>query len=175
MSGFDAGDASAILISMGLPAGATVTPSISSACSRCALMISPARDEDDEIVPSRINVRVDPNGKILDGDFGDAVGDADECGVCNGKASTHTGASGAIAASVKLAATSERKLTRAFLALCFLSSCGALAFLDKLLDFLATFLSDSFVEVRAVAIARGFAALLSTFLSDLLVELMAVG
>ena len=51
---------------------------------------------------------------------------------------------------------------------------GALALFDELLDFLSTFLSDSFVEVWAVAIARGFAALLSTFLSDLLVELMAV-
>ena len=51
---------------------------------------------------------------------------------------------------------------------------GALSFFDKLLDFLATFLSDSFVEVWAVAIARGFATFLSTLLTDLLVELVTV-
>ena len=49
------------------------------------------------------------------------------------------------------------------------------AFFDELLDLLSTFLSNTFVEIRAVAIARRFAALLSTFLADLLVELVAVG
>ncbi|HTU81440.1 MAG TPA: hypothetical protein VMF61_04875, partial [Candidatus Acidoferrales bacterium] len=51
---------------------------------------------------------------------------------------------------------------------------GALSLFDELLDFLATFLSDFFVEVRSVAIASGFAAFLAALLSDLLVKLVAV-
>jgi len=52
--------------------------------------------------------------------------------------------------------------------------CGALALFDELLDFLPTFLSDAFVEVRAIAITSGFATFLSTLLTDLLVEFVAV-
>lgn len=51
---------------------------------------------------------------------------------------------------------------------------GTFAFLDELFDSLATFLSDAFVEIRAVAIARSFAAFLSTFFPNLLVKSVTV-
>jgi hypothetical protein len=66
---------------------------------------------------------------------------------------------------------SREELARALVAV----GCGALSFLDKLLDFLATFLSNALVEVWAIAITCGFAALLSTLLTDLLVKFVAVG
>src|SRR5579883_654857 len=67
-------------------------------------------------------------------------------------------------------AGSREVLARALLAI----RRRALSLFNELLDFLPTFLSDAFVEVRAITIARGFAALLSTLLADLLVELMTV-
>src|SRR5262249_35022679 len=38
-----------------------------------------------------------------------------------------------------------------------------------------TFLSNALVEVRAIAVSRGFAAFLATLLANLLVELVTVG
>ncbi|HKU81386.1 MAG TPA: hypothetical protein VJP76_04375, partial [Candidatus Tumulicola sp.] len=52
---------------------------------------------------------------------------------------------------------------------------GPFALFDELFDFLATFLSDAFVEVRAVTVARRLAAFLSALFADLFVKLMTVG
>ena len=50
------------------------------------MTMSPDLDPDDEIVPSSINARLEPSGKIFGGAIGEAVGEADECGEGNGNA-----------------------------------------------------------------------------------------
>ncbi len=72
------------------------------------------------------------------------------------------------------AALKAAKLARALFRFRICGCGSAFAFFDKLFNFLATFLSDAFVEVGTVAIARGFATFLSTLLTDLLVEFVTV-
>jgi hypothetical protein len=80
--------------------------------------MSPAFDDDDEIVPSRMNVNNDPMGNMFEGYVwgGVAVGEPDGRIVCNGKAPTRTGENGATAASARLAAINVTKLARALFA-----------------------------------------------------------
>jgi hypothetical protein len=129
----------------------------------------------DEIESSKTKIRLASKGRTLlrGGEpVGDGLGDDGGGEGGTGKART---APAPVARMNKKIAPAEigRRMTLASFPFAGFRG-GALAFFDELLDSLATFLSDSFVEVRAVAIARCFAALLSTFLSYLLVELMAV-
>src|SRR5215469_10235174 len=125
----------------------------------------PACDDFDEIASSSTNFRSESNGNTLPegAAAGDALGDV---------------VGGGVAGIGKATATPAPRIekTRKPLASALFAGCGssALAFFDKLLDSLATFLSDAFVEVWTVAIARGFATFLSTLLTDLLVEFVTV-
>jgi len=115
------------------------------------------------------------NGSICGGvdDDGDGEGEpALRGGRETGSATADPGTSGS--ERMKAAsAVSASALARAAL-LQIRGRDGPFTFLDELFDSLATFLSDAFVEVWAVAIARSFAALLSTFFPNLLVKSVTV-
>src|ERR1700729_3216550 len=168
-----AGDTSTIRISAGVPEGATVRPATTMSALRWARTIWPAFEPFDEIGSSSTNSSVESYGKTLPAAGTDGLGVAFGMGVGGiGYAPAVPTPTVTKAKMRRLRLTPSRaRLTRALLAV---GGC-ALSLFDELLDLLPTFLSDTFVEVGAITIPRGFAALFPTLFADMLVELVAVG
>jgi len=80
-----------------------------------------------------------------------------------------------IVTSARAKRLSERRSAGRSARALFLGRRGAFAFFNELLDFLTTFLPNSFIKVGAVPVPRCFAALFAALFTDLLVKLLAVG
>src|ERR1700761_1045114 len=102
----------------------------------------------DEIVSSKMKIKLESYGSS-DAGVGDADGDESGAGVDIGYAPTGPAPRGLNETSVMLVRNKNARLARALLLLRagLSSGCRTFPFLDELLDFLATFLSDTFVEV----------------------------
>src|SRR5579862_2891219 len=168
-----AADESTMRMSTGVPAAAMVRPATTIDSFRCARTIVPPLDDFDEIGSSKTNSSVESNGRTFPGGGADSDGVGFGMGVGGigyAPAVPTPTAANARTMRLRLVPSREDELARALSV-----RRGALSLFDELLDFLPTLLSYAFVEVRPIAVSRGFAAFLATLLANLLVKLVSVG